>query len=136
MIPLNCVTRKVTGSGIFVYIIKSKKMKKIIFFVIAAVFTLSSTFAFAGEKEKPVKTDPDAIPVKTETRLSDEEVDRITKRVEEIRDMDKSDLTAEEMGELKTELKIMKKDVKQAGGTIYIGGASLILIIILIILLV
>ncbi|MCA1757860.1 MAG: hypothetical protein LC649_10425 [Bacteroidales bacterium] len=111
-------------------------MKRIIFFVIAAVFTLSSTLTFASEKDKPAKTETEAIPVKTETKLSDEEIDRITKRVEEIRSMDKSELTAEEMGELKSELKIMKKDVKQAGGTVYIGGASLILIIILIILLV
>lgn len=111
-------------------------MKRIIFFLIVAAFALSSTLTFASEKEKPVKTDPEAVPVKTETSLSDEEIDRITKRVEEIRNMDKSELTAEELGELKSELKTMKKDVKEAGGAIYIGGASLLLIIILIILLV
>jgi hypothetical protein len=37
---------------------------------------------------------------------------------------------------LKTEMKEMKKDLKERGGYVYIGGAGLILIILLIILLV
>jgi hypothetical protein len=50
--------------------------------------------------------------------------------------MDKSDLTVKEKSELKNELKKMKKDVKNSNGTIYIGGATLLLIIILVLLLV
>jgi hypothetical protein len=111
-------------------------MKKAIFFVIVMVFTLSSTIAFAGKKDKTADADKLAVPVKTENKLTDEEIDRITKRVEEIRKMDKKDLTAEEKSELKSELKEMKKDVKKSGGTVYIGGATLVLIIILVLLLV
>lgn len=111
-------------------------MKKIIFFLLALVFVLSSTIAFAGKNDKTSDSEKLTVPVKTENKLTDEEIDRITKRVEEIRKMDKSDLTAEEKGELKNELKEMKKDVKKNGGTIYIGGATLLLIIILVLLLV
>jgi peptidoglycan hydrolase CwlO-like protein len=109
-------------------------MKKIMFFVLAMVFVMSSTLAFAGKNDRT--SDKNAVPVKAENKLSDAEVDRITKRVEEIRKLDKSELTATEKSELKSELKEMKKDVKKAGGTIYIGGATLLLIIILILLLV
>ena len=111
-------------------------MKKTIFFVIVAIFTLSSTIAFASKADKNSEMDKLAVPVKTENKLSDEEIDRITKRVEEIRKMDKSDLTGTEKIELKSELKEMKENVKKAGGTIYIGGATLVLIIILVLLLV
>lgn len=111
-------------------------MKRIIFFLIVSVFTLSSSIAFAGVKESPAVSEDPATPVNTENKLSDAEVDRITKRVEEIRNMDKSDLTSEEKIELKNELKEMRNAVKDSGGTIYIGAGALILIIILVILLV
>ncbi len=111
-------------------------MKKIMFFVLAMVFVMSSTLAFAGKNDRTANSDKMAVPVKAENKLSDAEVERITKRVEEIRKMDKSDLTATEKSELKSELKDMKKDVKKAGGTVYIGGATLLLIIILILILV
>ncbi len=110
-------------------------MKKVIFFVFVMLFTLSATMAFANNSDSKTEAEK-AVPVKSENRLTDEEIDRITTRVEEIRKMDKSDLTAEEKSELKSELKEMKKDVKKANGTIYIGGATLLLIIILVLLLV
>jgi hypothetical protein len=132
---LNCVTRKVILSGTFGYInIKNHNMKRIIFFLLALVFVLSSTTAFAGKNDKTIESDK--LAVKTENKLSDAEIDRITNRVEEIRKMDKSDLTGAEKSELKSELKEMKKDVKKSGGTVYIGGATLVLIIILVLLLV
>lgn len=133
----NYVTSKVILSGTFGYnYLKKYMMKKIIFFLLALVFVLSSTISFASKNDKTAESDKLTVPVKTENKLSDAEIDRITKRVEEIRKMDKSDLTAEEKSELKSELKEMKKDVKKAGGTIYIGGATLVLIIILVLLLV
>jgi hypothetical protein len=111
-------------------------MKRTIFFVIVMIFTLSATMAFANKSDSNSEAEKTAVPVKTENKLTDEEIDRITKRVEEIRKMDKSALTGEEKNELKKELKEMKENVKRAGGTIYIGGATLVLIIILILLLV
>ncbi len=60
---------------------------------------------------------------------------RLTKRVEEIRDMDKTNMTVKEKRELKKELKGIKENVRRSGGNIYIGGGTLFLIIILVILL-
>ncbi|MFO7922465.1 MAG: hypothetical protein R6U58_02085 [Bacteroidales bacterium] len=116
-------------------------MKKIIFLVFVTLFTLSASMVFAENPDRD--SDPEitgvseekAVSEETEITLSDKEIDRITERVEEIRKMDKSDLTADEKSDLKKELKDMKKDVKKAGGAIYIGGGTLLLIIILVILL-
>ena len=110
-------------------------MKKIIFLVFVTLFTLSASMVFGEDPDKNSVTEKTAVAAETEITMSDEEIDLITKRVEEIRNMDKSDLTADEKGELKKELKDMKKDVKQSGGAIYIGGGTLLLIIILVILL-
>jgi peptidoglycan hydrolase CwlO-like protein len=111
-------------------------MKKAIFFVIVMIFTLSSAMAFAGNKDLKPDAEKSAVPVKTENKLSDEEITRLTKRVEEIRDMDKSELNAKERKELRKELKEIKENVKKNNGTIVISGAALVLIIILIVLLV
>ncbi|MFP4488411.1 MAG: hypothetical protein ACLFN1_03830 [Bacteroidales bacterium] len=116
-------------------------MKKIIFLAFVTLFTLSASMVFGEDPdkntdtEKTTVTEEKAVSEETETTLSDKEVDRITERVEEIRNMDKSDLTADEKSELKKELKDMKKDVKKRDGAIYIGGSTLLLIIILVILL-
>ncbi|HCE57867.1 MAG TPA: hypothetical protein DER09_08615 [Prolixibacteraceae bacterium] len=108
-------------------------MKKTIFYVIVLVFTMSSTFAFANKANKNSNS---AVPVATENRLSEVEISRLTNRVEEIRNLDKTDMTLKEKSELKKELRSIKKNVEKNGGTVYIGGAALILIILLIILLV
>ena len=110
-------------------------MKRTIFFVIVMIFTLSSTMAFANKSDSNSETEKSKNAVKTENKLTDEEIDKITERVEEIRKVDKSDLTGEEKSELKKELKEIKKEMKKSSGTIYIGGTTLILIIILILLL-
>jgi len=110
-------------------------MKRIVFFVIVAIFSLSATTVFASKSDKESKVARTAVTAEAENKLSDEEVERITNRVEVIRNMDKSELTASEKSELKRELKEMKENVKKANGTIYIGGATLVLIIILVLLL-
>jgi hypothetical protein len=133
---LNFVTKKVFLQRTFcLQKINNNKMKKIIFLVFVALFSLSTSMVFAKSPDSNSEAEKTAVPVKTESKLSDEEIDRITKRVEEIRKMDKSDLTSEEKSELKTEMKEMKKEVKKAGGSVYIGSVSLVLIIILVIIL-
>jgi peptidoglycan hydrolase CwlO-like protein len=109
-------------------------MKKVILFVFIMIFTLSATTAFANKTDKK-SSDKLAVPVKTENKLSEEELTRLTKRVEEIRDMDKTDMTVKEKRELRKELRTIKENVRRDGGYIYIGGGTLLLIIILIILL-
>jgi len=111
-------------------------MKKTIFFVIALILTMSSTFAFANKSESKSNSNNSAIPVATENKLSEVEISRLTSRVEEIRNLDKSEMSLKEKSELKKELRGIKKNVEKSGGTVYIGGAALILIIILVIILI
>jgi len=95
------------------------------------IFMLSATMAFAGEVNTKDNT---AAVVKTENKLSAEEVARLTKRVEEIRSMDKSEMTIAEKREMRKELKGIKENVRKNGEVIYISGGTLLLIIIIILL--
>ncbi len=109
-------------------------MKKTTFMAILMFFALSVTTTIASANSKKA-SDNNATNNK-ENRLTDEEISRMTKRVEEISKMDKSSLTATEKSELRKELKATKESVKKDGGYVYIGAGTLILIIILIIILV
>jgi hypothetical protein len=104
-------------------------MKKLVFFVSLMILSLSMSTVFASDP----KSTSDKIPApdKTENKLSAEEVARLTKRVEEIRNMDKSDLTSIEKRALRKELREIKKNPQ----VIYISTGTLLLIIILILLL-
>jgi hypothetical protein len=109
-------------------------MKKTIFFVCLMIFSLSASTAFAAKSDTKRTSDNPAIPDKTENKLSDEEISRLTKRVEEIRDMDKTTMTVKERRETRKELKAIKENVKRSGGYIYIGGGTLLLIILILLL--
>lgn len=104
-------------------------MRKTIYFAILMIFTLSATTTFAS------KTDRKSVaPVATENKLSSEEVSRLTKRVEEIRNLDKSEMTVSEKRELRKESKGIKENVRKSGEVIYISGGTILLIILIIIL--
>jgi peptidoglycan hydrolase CwlO-like protein len=109
-------------------------MRKFIFSGILMIFTLSSTIAFAGNSDLKSASDNSAAVVKTENKLSAEEVTRLTKRVEEIRSMDKSELTVTEKRELRKEVKGIKENVRKNGEIIYISGGTILLIILIIVL--
>jgi hypothetical protein len=111
-------------------------MKKIILLTFVIIFSLSATTAFAVNSGAKTSSDKSAVPVKTENKLSEEELSRLTRRVEEIRDMDKTNMTVKEKRELRKELKAIKENVKRDGSVIYISVGTLVLIIILVILLV
>lgn len=106
-------------------------MKKTIFGILM-IFMFSITMAFAGEVK--AASDNTAAVVKTENKLSAEEVASMTKRVEEIRSMDKSNLTSVEKRELRKEVKGIKENVRKNGEVIYISGGTLLLIILIIVL--
>jgi hypothetical protein len=110
-------------------------MKKTIFLAILMAFSLSASTVFAANSDPKNSTEVKAVPVNTENTLTKEESARLTKRVEEIRDMDKSNLTVSEKSELRKELKETKEAVKRDGGYIYIGTGTLILVVILLIIL-
>lgn len=105
-------------------------MRTKLFFALLMVFALSAPTTFGASKSKKLATSD-----KVENKLSEEEVSRLTKRVEEIRDMDKSNLTVTEKRELRKELRTTKENVRKDGGYIYVSAGTVILIIILVILL-
>ena len=98
------------------------------------IFIMSALLAFAGKNDLKSAPDNSAVKAKTENKLSDEEISVMAKRVEEIRAMDKSNMTVVEKRGLRKELKGIKSSVRR-DGIIYIGGGTLLLIIILIIVL-
>lgn len=103
-------------------------MRKTIFFAGLMIFALSTpTFA--------AKTDvKSAAQAATENKLTAEEVNRLSTRVEEIRNMDKSEMTVSEKRELRNESKAIKENVRKGGGVIYISGGTILLIILIILL--
>jgi hypothetical protein len=111
-------------------------MKKTIFFALLMIISMSASTAFATISNPKNPTEKTAIPAKTENKLTEAQAARLKSRVEEIRDMDRSNMSAAEKLALRKEVKEIKQTVKKDGGYVYIGGATLILIIILIILLV
>ena len=98
------------------------------------IFTLGASTVFANKPDSKTSSDNLTAPAKTENKLSNEEMSRLTKRVEEIRDMDKTNMTRTEKREMKKELKSIKENVKRNGGYIYIGGSTLLIIILILLL--
>jgi hypothetical protein len=109
-------------------------MKKSLLFACLIIFSLSASTASPAKAGS--KPDKGVVPDKTENRMTEEEFNRLTRRVEEIRDMDKTTLTTSEKKELRKELRGIKENMRRDGGYLYIGGGTLLLILILIILLV
>lgn len=100
--------------------------QKIYMLAIALVLALTSPVAMAKE------TRPAKQPLTTEQQIRLEE---ITRRVEEIKSMDRSSLTREDRKELRNELVQMKKEAKAISGGVYLSVGAIIIIILLLILL-
>ena len=103
-------------------------MKAKLFFLLLLVALNAPLVIYARESKNPIT------PARTENKLSDEEAARITKRVEEIRAMDKSKLSVSERKELRKELRGYKERIKLDSGVIYISAGTLLLIIIILLL--
>jgi len=99
------------------------------------IFTLGASTAFATIKDPKAANENVAVPAKSENKLSEEELSRMTKRVEEIRDMDKTNLTGKEKRALRKELKEIKENVRKDGTVIYVSLTVVLLVILLVILL-
>lgn len=106
-------------------------MKKTIFIALLAIFSLSAAPTFATTST----TTATATTTEAKSKLTEEEISNYRSRVEEIRAMDKSELTSSEKMELKTELKDIKATMHKDGTIIYIGGTTLLIILILILIL-
>lgn len=101
-------------------------MKKLIYTLTAVIMlTLSINTSSASAKA----------PVKELTEQQQVQLDQIKRRVEEIRDMDKSDLSKSERKELRNELKAMKNQANAvAGGGVYLSVGAIIIILLVLIL--
>jgi len=109
-------------------------MKKIVFFVFLMILSLSVSTVFAtdAKSESGLNSDNPVVIENRGDKLSEKEISQIEMRIEEIRDMDKSELTEEERLELRKELKDIRDEVTRPRGVyLSIGGLLLILILIL-----
>jgi hypothetical protein len=104
-------------------------MKKIVFIVLLMLFSISPILSFARDSKSRTEV------VIKDDKLTSEQIEVLEKRVETLRNMDKSEMTTIEKREARSELKSIKENVRKDGGVIYISGGVLVLLIILIILL-
>ena len=120
----------------FVYkennVLKRNRMKTKLFLVLL-ILALNAPVGLFASNTKKGSGNP-GVPASTENKLSETEVARLTKRVEEIRSMDKSTLSATEKRELRKELKGIKEKVKRDGRYIYISVGTLLVIILILLL--
>jgi hypothetical protein len=112
-------------------------MKKTLYFVfcfvLIMILPLSTSTSFATTSE--YASEELTIQADVENYLTKEEAEILTMRIEEIRDIDRSTLTAEEKLELRTELKDIRKEIQRQGGVIYISVGTVLLILLLVLLL-
>lgn len=102
-------------------------MKKLIYsLTLIFALTISANTVSAADKAGKVKTEMTA-----EQKI---QLKRITDRVEEIKAMDKSELSRDEKKALKTELKDLKQEARAIGGGVYLSVGAIIIIILLLIL--
>ena len=104
-------------------------MKKISLYLMVMLLSLG---AFA-KTPTAVEKNPTTAPTTTEMPA---EVKTMLARLDEIKAMDKSSLTASDKKELRKEVRTIKKNLKAAGNGVYLSiGAIIIIILILILIL-
>ena len=108
-------------------------MKKLVLIVIA-LFTVMIFNPLQAETKTKTETKPVAEKVSKEDAKK-ERVNLLLDRVEEIKAIDKSELSSSERKELRKELREIKSELREMGAGIYISGGALLVIILLIILL-
>lgn len=103
-------------------------MKKL-FAILALVFSAHMLVAAPANDDNSKKE-------KTElTEAQKERLAEIQTRVDEIKAMDFSEMSKEEIKDVRSELKDMKEEAKRAGGGVYISVGAIIIILLLLILL-
>jgi len=102
-------------------------MKKFIY-TLALIFSLGISFNSVQAADKPAKNPTEL------TAEQSAQLERIKTRVEEIRDMDKSNLTRAERKALRSELRELKGQARAVSGGVYLSVGAIIIIILLLIL--
>ena len=101
-------------------------MKKLSLFILMALFLSSAEAVFAKDARPADRREMTAA---EQARLS-----QITRRVEEIRNMDFSTLSRTDRRELKKELQELKKEARVMKGGVYLSVGAIIIIILVLIL--
>ena len=109
-------------------------MKKIAFFVTVMIIFLSVSTVTAYDLQTKSESAPDISVelIDNKDKSPANGVHLLELRIEEIRDMDKSNLTEEEREELKKELRDIRDQARQPG--VYISFSALLVILILILI--
>jgi hypothetical protein len=104
-------------------------MRKIAFYVITAMMLLSITTT-------PVSASHEMNTVAlTNEKLESAEAKTMMSRLEEIKAMDKSNMTSKEKRELRKEVRSIKKSMSELSGGVYLSVGAIIIIILLLVLL-
>jgi len=109
-------------------------MKKIIFCLMATVMSLAFIPLELSAKPKvspPPMADPSPVSPAEANRANE-----LLLRLDEIKKSDKSELKASEKKELRSEVRSINSELKSIGNGVYISGAALLVIIILLIVLI
>ncbi|MDP2189084.1 MAG: hypothetical protein Q8J69_10420 [Sphingobacteriaceae bacterium] len=100
-------------------------MKKQFVYILAFAAVMSITPNFSQA----------APPVKAPMSQADEQAAKaLVERLEQIKAMDRSEMSSAEKKELRQETKAIKKELKALGGGIYISAGAVIIILLLLIL--
>ncbi|SHG19140.1 hypothetical protein SAMN05444396_105302 [Flavobacterium segetis] len=104
-------------------------MKKITFYLMVMLMSLTivPNQLFAAEKNPTAVSNPaKEVPAEVKVMLN---------RLDEIKAMDKSELSSVEKRELRKEVRTIKKELKSSGNGVYLSVGAIIIIILLLILL-
>lgn len=104
----------------------AKKILRIASFVMLMAIAMPASSSMI----LPVASSMTSSPAKTENP----EVQQLLQRLQEIKAMDKSDLTRMEKRSLRKEVKGIKKEMKRASNGVYLSIGAIIIIILLLIL--
>lgn len=100
-------------------------MKKLSFYLmLLLLFGALPANIYATNKN--TAENPKEVPAEVKTMLN---------RLNEIKEIDKSELSSSEKKELRTEVKTIKKNLKSSGNGIYLSVGAIIIIVLLLILL-
>ena len=100
-------------------------MKKQIYFLATAFMLMLATPSVMANDAK-------AKPEMTERQVA--RMEEISRRVEEIKGMDRSQLSRQDRNDLRNELLEMKKEAKVTSGGVYLSVGAIIIIILILIL--
>lgn len=101
-------------------------MKQLNFYLMVMILSICVLPTGTYATEKNASDTPKEIPAEVRTMLN---------RLNEIKEMDKSNLSSSEKKELRTEVKTIKNNLKASGHGVYLSVGAIIIIILLLILL-